>query len=131
MIVIWDKFIDKEYTDSNMSIKEAYAIEKNVKVSWVQDSANMTIQGWVDACCDQLEEEGYDLKETSIELVREKFIKYDISIVPPKEFKQLQNALEQANKTLEMLAGFKADETIIDQVKTTIRLLTSEMKELS
>lgn len=132
MLQIWEDWVEnKTQDDLNTSIKNAYAIVNNVKFSWVQDSLGLTIQEWIDKCCDDLENEGYDLQTTSIELVKEKFVQYDISVEPPKEYKQLQNALAQANKTLEMLSGFEADEATLEQIKSTIRLLTSEMKELS
>ena len=132
MLRIWDEWVDKKTKgDLNELIKSAYASVNNVKVSWVKDDNNLTIQQWIDDCCDQLEDEGHDLQKTSIDLVREKFLCYDISIVPPKEYKQLQAALEQVNKTLEMLTKFEADESVIDQLNNTIALLTSEMKELS
>lgn len=53
MIVIWEKFIDKTYS-GDMLIKEAFAKENNVKISWVNDEANMTIQTFVNEICDQL-----------------------------------------------------------------------------
>ena len=132
MLQIWEDWVEnKTQDDLNTSIKNAYSIVNKVKFSWVQDSLGLTVQEWIDKCCDELEQEGYDLQTTSIELVKEKFVQYDISIEPPKEYKQLQNALAQANKTLEMLSGFEADEATLEQIKSTIRLLTSEMKELS
>ena len=132
MLRIWEQWVDKKTKGNlNDSIKNAYAYVNDVKVSWVKDSKNLTIQEWIDDCCDQLEAEGYDLQTTSIDRVKEKFLCYDISVVPPKEYKQLQGALDQANKTLEMLAKFEADESVIDQLKNTITLLMSEMKELS
>ena len=132
MLQIWEDWVEnKTQDDLNTSIKNAYSIVNKVKFSWVQDSLGLTVQEWIDKCCDELEQEGYDLQTTSIELVKEKFVQYDISIEPPKEYKQLQNALAQANKTLEMLSGFEADKATLEQIKSTIRLLTSEMKELS
>ena len=132
MIRIWEEWVENKTQDNlNTSIKSAYAIVNKIKLSWVQDSLGLTIQEWIDKCCDELEAEGYDLQITSVDLVKEKFVQYDISIDPPKEYKQLQNALVQANKTLEMLSNFEADEATLDQIKSTIRLLTSEMKELS
>lgn len=132
MIRIWEEWVENKTQDNlNTSIKSAYSIVNKIKISWVQDSLGLTIQEWIDKCCDELEEEGYDLQITSVDLVKEKFVQYDISIDPPKEYKQLQNALVQANKTLEMLSNFEADEATLDQIKSTIRLLTSEMKELS
>ena len=132
MLQIWEDWVEnKTQDDLNTSIKNAYSIVNKVKFSWVQDSRGLTIQEWIDKCCDELEAEGYDLQTTSIELVKEKFVQYDISIEPPKEYKQLQNALSQANKTFEMLSNFEADEATLEQIKSTIRLLTSEMKELS
>ena len=132
MLQIWEHWVENKIQDDlNTSIKSAYAIVNKVKSSWVQDPLGLTIQEWIDKCCDDLEEEGHDLQTTSTELVKEKFVQYDISIESPKEYKQLQNALSQANKTLEMLSSFEADEATLEQIKSTIRLLTSEMKELS
>ena len=132
MLRIWKQFTDKsKYLDLNLPIKNVYAANKDVKLSWVQDPAGLTIQEWIDKCCDKLEEEGYDLQETSIEFVKDKFVNYDISVVPPKEYTQLQEALEQAKKTLALLSKFEADKQTIAQIESTISLLTSEMKELS
>ena len=132
MLRIWEHWVEQRNQDDlNISIQNAYSIIHSVKHAWVKDDLGLTIQEWIDVCCDRLEEEGYDLQKTSIDLVKEKFVKYDISIVPPKEYRQLQNALEQAVKTSEMLLKFKADESMLDQINDTIRLLQQEMKELS
>ena len=132
MLHIWEKFVEnKKKIDPSLSIKEVYAKQQKVKPSWIQDPAGLSIQEWIDQCCDKLEAEGYDLNVTDVSLVKEKFVLYDISIVPPIEYKQLQKALNQANKTLEMLSNFDANENMIDQIRETIRILTLEMKELS
>ena len=132
MLRIWEQSTDKSIDlDLNLPIKTVYANEMGVKFSWVQDPAGLTIQEWIDVCCDKLEEEGFDLQETSLDFVKEKFVKYDISIVPPKEYTQLKEALEQAEETLGLLSKFEADNQTIAQIESTISLLTSEMKELS
>lgn len=131
MLRIWEKFISKDSSlDPNSKIKDVYADIHDVRTSWIQDKGH-TVQEWVDICCDNLEEEGHDLNETDVEFVKNKFVEYEIEIQPPLEYTQLQEALQQANKTLQLMTEFKADASVLEQLQNTISLLSSKMKELS
>lgn len=130
MIVIWEKFIDKTYP-GEMLIKEAFAKENNVKISWVNDEANMTIQAFVNEICDQLEAEGFDLETTSTEVVKNKFLEYKISIEAPIEYSNMAEAKDQAEQVLKKLQEYDADPSAIEQTHRMINLLVSKMKELS
>tara|TARA_B100001287_G_C22626236_1_gene502654 strand:+ start:479 stop:877 length:399 start_codon:yes stop_codon:yes gene_type:complete len=132
MLRIWEKFIQEENAlDRDAYIKDVYASQENVHPSWICDTKGLSIQQWIDECCDILESEGHDLGNTHVDLVKEKFVKYDISVVPPTEYVQLQEALEQAKKTSKLLNKFDADSKVIEQIESTISLLTTKMKELS
>tara|TARA_B100001287_G_C22228405_1_gene320312 strand:+ start:70 stop:468 length:399 start_codon:yes stop_codon:yes gene_type:complete len=132
MLRIWEKFVEEQNElDKNISIKEAYANERDIKISWIKDDLSMTIQEWIDKCCDELEYEGHDLNQTPLHFVKEKFVKYDITIVPPVEYKQLLDAKTQAENTLELLSKFKAPAETIQTIHQTIELLESKLKELS
>ena len=131
MLRIWEKFINKDSSlDPHSKIKDVYADIHNMRSSWIHDEGH-TVQEWVDICCDNLEKEGHDLNETDVELVKNKFVEYEIKIQPPLEYTQLQEALEQENKTLLLMTEFKADSNVLDQLQNTISLLSSKMKELS
>lgn len=130
MITIWEKFIDKTYP-GNMLIKDAFAKENNVKLSWVNDNLNLTIQAFVNKICDELEAEGLDLEITSTDVVKDMFLKYEISIQPPLEYSNIAEAKDQAELVLKKLQEYDADASAIEQTNRMINLLASKMKELS
>tara|TARA_B100001758_G_C18206179_1_gene502495 strand:- start:24 stop:416 length:393 start_codon:yes stop_codon:yes gene_type:complete len=130
MILIWEKFIDKTYS-GEMLIKEAFAKENNVKISWVNDKENMSIQALVNKICDQLEAEGYDLEITSTEAVKNRFLEYEIFVEAPIEYSNMAEAKDQAEKVLKKLQEYGADASAIEQTHRMINLLVSKMKELS
>lgn len=130
MIMIWEKFINKTYS-GDMLIKEAFAKENDVKISWVNDEANITIQSFVNKICDKLEEEGLDLETTSTEIVKKRFLEYKIFVQPPVEYSKLSQAKNQAEKVLKKLQEYDADSAVIEQAVDMINLLASKMKELS
>ena len=130
MEIIWEKFINKTYP-GDMLIKDAFAKENNVKSSWVADKLNLTIQGFVNTICDNLEEQGFDLQTTSIDVVKDLFLKYEISIQAPIEYVNMAEAKAQAEDVLKKLQKYDADPSAIEHTNRMIKLLVSKMKELS
>ena len=115
----------------DMLIKEAFAKENNVNITWVDDKLNFTIQEFVNKICDELEADGHDLQQTSTDVVKSLFLEYKISIEPPVAYTNMAEAKEQAEEVLKKLQEYNADQLAIEKTNRMIDLLVSKMKELS
>lgn len=127
---LFDLFI-ADKIPGRTSIKEAYSTLRNIKLAWIVDSKGLTIQEWVNEICDTLEKDGFDLNKTRTDRVKIDFVKYDISIEPPEEYKVFAKNRELVLKNLASLRNFKAPPEMIEQTQNMLDLIDSKMKELS
>jgi len=126
---IWELFVDKKLSGSTL-IRRAYSDLNKVHLKWVIDNEGLTIQQWVDACCEQLKEEGHDLKKTSLQFVKLKFIKYDVSHQIPRQYIDLLDAKHMFLEKYAEMSNWDAPEEMLNEMKKSIDVVESGIKSL-
>ncbi len=129
MLRIWELYIDKKLSGDTL-IRRAYADLNRVHFKWIVDPRSMTIQQWVDACCDKLKEEGHKLDETPLDLVKLKFIKYDIHYEEPKQYAQLTKAKEIFVGKYNDMIDWNAPDDMLAEMKKSIDAIETGIKVL-
>ena len=126
---IWDLYIDKKLS-GNLLIRRAYSSLYQKHFKWIVDPKGMTIQQWVDTCCEQLQAEGYDLNETPLEMVESKFIKYDIGYQIPEQYEQLVESKNMFAERFEEMTSWGASEELLEEMKKSMDAVDSGIKAL-
>ena len=113
MVEIFDKMMSKEF-DENMHLSKAYGIIKGVNPDWVIVENDCSIKEYCHRVCDKLEEEGQDLDDLGLDVIREKFSTIEFRIDYPEEYLALLKMLKKAEKAKETLLSYDhtTEETI-------------------
>lgn len=126
---IWDLYIDKKLS-GNMLIKRAYSDMHDLTLVWVIDQKGLTIQQWVDECCEELKSEGCILEETPLEIVKLKFIRYQLEYRIPKEYTELTKTKNSFLEMYDNMQKWGATEEMLVQMKKSIDTVESGIESL-
>ena len=121
-----EEMLDKDFLTE---YARYYSQNKNWLFSTIK---NMSIQEVINMACDELEDEGFDLQETSIEKVFNKIEStIKIEIREPKEYTQLIAALESANKSLSFMNSLSVpNDESKNSILQIIQSIESQIKRI-
>ena len=129
MIEIFDKMMAKEF-DEKMLLSEAYANVNNVNADWVFVDNDCSIKEHCHRTCDKLEEEGEDLDNLGVDVIREAFSKLEFRIEYPEEYLRLLKMLEKAEKARETLLSYDhTTEETIEGINDAVAWINKKIKE--
>ena len=116
--------------DEKMLLSEAYASVKNVNSDWVNVENDCSIKEHCHRTCDKLEEEGQDLDNLGVDVIREAFSKLKFRIEYPEEYLTLLKTLEKAEKARKTLLSYDhTTEETIEGINDAIAWINKKIKE--
>ena len=129
MVEIFDKMMAKEF-DENMCLSKAYAIINKVNPDWIVVDNDCSIKEYCHRQCDILEEQGQDLDELGLDVIREAFSKLEFCIEYPEEYLRLLKMLEKAEKARETLLSYDhTTEETIEGINDAVDWINKKIKE--
>ena len=106
MVEIFDKMMSKEILDDTL-LSVAYASMKDINPDWVSINHDCSIKEFCHRICDKLEQEGKNLDEVELSVIRSKFSALKFEIVYPPEYLSLIKSLEYAKKARDKLLSYE------------------------
>ena len=129
MYKIWDLYIKKDISGIAL-IRRVYSDIYDIHFKWVIDEKGLTVQEWIDSCCEELILEGHNLEETPLDAVKAKFINYKIKHKIPDRYTQLVSTQEAFKKTYDNMVDWKASNELLQEMKKSMDAVESGIKEL-
>ena len=113
-----------------MLVKRVYSDMHSLTLVWITDPKGLTIQQWVDECCDELKSEGCILEETPLDVVKSKFVKYPLEYRIPEEYTELTKTKNSFLEMYDNMQKWGATEEMLAQMKKSIDTVESGIEAL-
>ena len=126
---LWTAYIEGDLPLS-VTLKSAYASYYDLKPEWLE-MTNETVESYVQRLLLELEQLGYDLDNTEVNVLQERFVNAPVSINPPLPYIQLSTALIDLDLQIEQSIKNEYPELVISklkEIKSKIELELMSMK---
>ena len=126
---LWTAYIEGDLQLS-ITLKSAYASYYDIKPEWLE-MTDETVESYVQRLLLELEQLGYDLDNTEVNVLQERFVNTPISINTPLAYIQLSTALTDLDLQIEQSIKNGYPELVISklkEIKSKIELELMSMK---